>query len=227
MSEARVPFLARLEPEDRTALLATGRELTFDARAALLHQDEPSSHVLIIVAGWVKVTAASPSGYEALLSLVGPGDLVGEEATLTGRPRAATVTALEQVRAVAVQGSRFTDFLQGHPRVSRALLGLTADRLRHADRRRVEFASMSVRERLAVLLLDLARTHGRRSEAGIEVAVPLTKQELAGAVGASREMTQRLLKELRDREIVSTGRRTMVILRLDLLLAMAGTQANS
>lgn len=219
----RVPFLARLETEDRAALLALGRTLDFAPRMVLLHQHEPSSHVLFLVDGWTKVTASAANGYEALLALRGPGDIVGESAALTGRSRSATVTALEPVRAVAVERERFRDFLGRSPAVSFALLGLTADRTRAADRRRLEFASMSVRERLAVLLLDLARTHGRRTPDGVEIAVPLSKQELAGSVGASREMVQRLLKELREKDVVVTGRRTMLILRPDILRRIAPT----
>ncbi|GAA2266677.1 Crp/Fnr family transcriptional regulator [Streptomyces ruber] len=219
----RVPFLARLESEDRTALLSFGRELRFAARVILLHQREPSSHVLFLVQGWTKVTASAASGYEALLALRGPGDIVGESAALTGRPRSATVTALEPVRAVAVEHERFKDFLNRSPAVSFALLGLTADRTRAADRRRLEFASMNVRQRFAVLLLDLARTHGRRTAEGVELAVPLSKQELAGSVGASREMVQRLLRELREKDAVVTGRRALLILRPDILRRMAAT----
>jgi CRP/FNR family transcriptional regulator, cyclic AMP receptor protein len=217
----QVPFLARLEREERTALLALGHELGFSPRVVILHEREPSSHVLLVVEGWSKVTAAAPNGYEALLALRGPGDIIGESAALTGRPRSATVTALEQVRAVAVERERFTDFLAHSPAVSFALLGLTSDRTRAADRRRLEFASMSVRERFAVLLLDLARAHGRRTAEGIELSVPLSKQELAGSVGASREMVQRLLKELRTRQVVTTGRRTLLIARPDILRRIA------
>ncbi|MFJ2773743.1 Crp/Fnr family transcriptional regulator [Streptomyces sp. NPDC087300] len=220
----QVPFLARLEREDRSTLLALGNELRFGPRVALLHEREPSSHVLLIVQGWSKVTAAAPNGYEALLALRGPGDIIGESAALTGRPRSATVTALEQVRAVAVQREAFTDFLAHSPAVSFALLGLTSDRTRAADRRRLEFASMGVRERFAVLLLDLARTHGRRTDEGIELSVPLSKQELAGSVGASREMVQRLLKELRTRGAVVTGRRALLIARPDVLRRIAGAE---
>ncbi|MFD9001221.1 Crp/Fnr family transcriptional regulator [Streptomyces sp. NPDC059582] len=219
----RVPFLARLESEDRSALLALGRSLDFTPRMVLVRQHEPSSHVLFLAHGWTKVTASAANGYEALLALRGPGDIVGESAALTGRPRSATVTALEPVRAVAVERDRFKDFLNRSPAVSFALLGLTADRTRAADRRRLEFASMSVRERFAILLLDLARTHGRRTPQGIELAVPLSKQELAGSVGASREMVQRLLRELRDKEAVATGRRTMLIMRPDILRRIAAT----
>ncbi|MFD7897914.1 Crp/Fnr family transcriptional regulator [Streptomyces sp. NPDC059743] len=217
----RVPFLARLEREDRAALLALGRALRFVPRTPLIHQHEPSTHVLLILHGWTKVTASAANGYEALLALRGPGDIVGESAALTGRVRAATVTALEPVEAVAVEHDRFREYLARSPQVSLKLLGLTADRTRAADRRRLEFGSMSVRERFAVLLLDLARTHGRRTEEGIELSVPLSKQELAGSVGASREMVQRLLKDLRDRQAVVTGRRTMLILRPEVLRQIA------
>ncbi|MGW4319462.1 Crp/Fnr family transcriptional regulator [Streptomyces sp. e14] len=216
-----VPFLARLEQPDRAALLALGRELSYAPRVVLIHQSEPSSHVLFIVAGWTKVTAAAASGYEALLALRGPGDIVGESAALTGRPRSATVTALERVRTVAVQREHFTEFLARSPAVSFALLGLASDRTRAADRRRLQFASMTVKERFATLLLDLARIHGRRTAQGVELSVPLSKQELAGSVGASREAVQRLLKELRERDVVVTGRRALVILRPDVLRRIA------
>ncbi|TXL90360.1 Crp/Fnr family transcriptional regulator [Streptomyces sp. IB2014 016-6] len=220
----RVPFLARLERDERALLLGLGNPLHFAARAPLIHQQEPSSHVLLILHGWTKVTASALNGYQALLALRGPGDIVGESSALTGRTRSATVTALEPVQAVAVECERFKAFLADSPHAALQLLSLTSDRTRAADRRRLEFASLTVRERFAVLLLDLARSHGRRTAEGIELAVPLSKQELAGSIGASREMVQRLLRELREREAVVTGRRTLVILRPDVLrrLSSAG-----
>ncbi|MFJ2738983.1 Crp/Fnr family transcriptional regulator [Streptomyces sp. NPDC087440] len=213
----RVPFLARLEPEDRHALLALGRPLRYAPRSTVLRQDEPSTYILLLLRGWTKVTAAAVNGYEALLALRGPGDIVGEAAALSGRPRTATVTALEAVDAVSVDRERFTAFLAEAPRAAMRLLDLTTDRMHKGDQRRLENAALTVRERFAVLLLELARTHGSRTELGIELCVPLSKQELAGAIGASREMVQRLLKDLREREVVLTGRRTLVILRPDIL----------
>ncbi|MEW1633974.1 Crp/Fnr family transcriptional regulator [Streptomyces sp. NPDC093801] len=221
----RVPLLARLEEADGAALRALGREVAYPPRSTLLHQDEPTAHVLLILRGWTKVTATHPNGYQALLALRGPGDIIGESAALTGRPRSATITALEQVRAVVIEHESFRVFLGRHPGVALQLLALSSDRTREADRRNLQFASMPVRERLAVLLLDLARIHGRRTTEGVDVAVPLTKQELAGAVGASREMVQRELKSLRDRGVISTGRRTLVITRPDVLHRIARAQS--
>ncbi|MEU6662257.1 Crp/Fnr family transcriptional regulator [Streptomyces sp. NPDC046821] len=218
----RVPFLARLEKPDRDALLAIGRPLRYPSRGVMMRQDEPSTHVLLLLRGWTKVTAIAANGYEALLALRGPGDIVGEGAALSGRGRSATVTALEEVEAVAIEQSRFTDFLGRSPEVALKLLGLATDRQRSTDRRRLEWAALTVRERLAVLLLDLVRTHGTRTDEGIELSVPLSQQEFAGSVGASREAVARLLKELRDRQVVVTGRRSIVVVRPDLLRRIIG-----
>ena len=213
----RVPFLARLEKEDRIGLLAIGRPLCYPARGVIMRQDEPSSHVLLLLHGWTKVTVLAVNGYEALLALRGPGDIVGEGAALSRRQRSATVTALEPVEAVVIEQSRFTAFLTGNARVSLRLLSLATDRQRSTDRRRLEWAALTVRERLAALLLELIRTHGKRTDEGIELTIGLSQQEFAGSVGSSREAVARLLKDLRSRKVVATERRRIVVLRPDVL----------
>ncbi|MGW3953395.1 Crp/Fnr family transcriptional regulator [Streptomyces sp. NPDC004752] len=217
-----VPFLARLEKQDRVALLSIGRPLHYRARAVLIHQAEPSAHVLLVLHGWTKVTASAANGYEALLALRGPGDILGEGAALSGRHRSATVTALEPVEAIVIDQGRFTSFLAENSRVALQLLSLTTDRQRSTDRRRLQWAALTVRERLAVLLLELVRTHGNRTDEGIELTIGLSQHEFAGSVGSSREAVARLLKELRAREVVVTRRRRIVVLRPDVLRRIAG-----
>ncbi|PSJ28984.1 transcriptional regulator [Streptosporangium nondiastaticum] len=219
--EDRVPFVVRLEAEDRQALFASATPLVFSARQVLLREHEPTAHVLILLSGWTKVTSAAANGYEALLALRGPGDIVGEGAVLSGRPRGATVTALGQVETLAVDADRFSRLLDERPDISRKLLALTADRMRDSDRRRLQYAALNVQERLALLLLELIRSHGEEAEDGVQLTPGLTQSELAGSVGASREAVARLLKGLRERGIVRTGRRGLVVMRPDVLRRMA------
>ncbi|MTE20524.1 cyclic nucleotide-binding domain-containing protein [Streptomyces sp. TRM43335] len=216
----QVPFLARLEREDRGALLSLGHPIRYGPRSPLLRQEEPSTHVLFVLSGWTKVTRSAANGYEALLALRGPGDIVGESAALDDRPRSATVTALDEVRAVAVERQRFTAYLATAPQVAMRLLSLTTDRMRAGDRRRLEFAALGVRERLAILLLELARAHGEHVPEGVRLTVGLSQHELAGSVGASREAVARLLKDLRQRGIVLTGHRGLVVTRPEQLRRM-------
>ncbi|MFG2288110.1 Crp/Fnr family transcriptional regulator [Streptomyces sp. NPDC048595] len=208
-----VPYLARLDDADRCVLMDLGVPMEYAARTEVIRQGEPSSHVLVITNGWLKVSAGARSGYEALLGLRGPGDIVGEMSALEGVPRSATVSTLEQVTAVAIKAERFLTFLDAAPRASRQLLLLVGGRLRAADRRRLQYAAHTVGERLADLLLELARYHGERTHEGIVIRVPLTRQELAGSVGASREAVTRLLAEPRRRGILLTGRKALCVVR--------------
>ncbi|MFD0249812.1 SAV_2336 N-terminal domain-related protein [Streptomyces sp. NPDC127113] len=219
-------LLARLEQSDRKELLALGVPATYAPDTVLLGQNDSSSHVLLIVTGWVKVTAASSGGYEALLGLRGPGDLLGEEASLDRGPRSATGIALQQVSAIVIQGGTFTRFLLRRPAVSGHVLAIMTERIRYADQRRLQQASMTTRERLAALLLDLARANGSRTENGSVLAQSLTSYELAGAVGASRASIHRALKELRDQQIVATSRSGIEILHPAGLRAIAGLGEN-
>ncbi|WP_441246427.1 Crp/Fnr family transcriptional regulator [Kitasatospora sp. McL0602] len=218
----KVPYLARLDADDRAALLQLGTEQRYPARSAVLREGETSAHVLVILDGWLKVTANSGAGHEALLALRGPGDIVGESAAVNGTARSATVTALEAVRALSVREAAFASYLAQRPQAAMHLLRLVTDRLRSGDRKRLEYASCTVKQRLARLLLELAEAHGRQVDGGVAIQVPLTRSELAGSVGASREAVTRLFTELRDRELIATPGRAVVVLRPDILRRMGG-----
>ncbi|MEU6488176.1 Crp/Fnr family transcriptional regulator [Streptomyces sp. NPDC046887] len=222
LTDDRVPYLARLAEKAAAALLAAGVELRYPERTVLLTKGEPSTHVLLVRDGWLKVTDESADGHEALLALRGPGDVVGESAALDGTTRSATVVTLEPVAAVVIASERFRDFLDRHPAAERSLMAVVTDRMRAGDRKRLELAACDVRQRLARLLLELAEHHGERVAEGVRVRVPLTQQELAGAVGASRESVARLLGELRERDAVITRRQELVVTRPEVLRRIGG-----
>ncbi len=213
----KVPFLARLDHDARATLLALGTETCYPARSAVLREGEDSTHVLLIMNGWLKVTSSSGTGYEALLALRGPGDIVGETSAVNSAPRSATVTALEPVRALSIRESAFTSFLSEQPQAALQLLRLMTGRLAAGDRKRLEYASCTVRQRLARLLLELAASHGEQVPDGTAIRVPLTRSEIAGSVGASREAVTRLLGELRDRQVVVTRGRVLIVRQPDKL----------
>jgi CRP-like cAMP-binding protein len=91
------------------------------------------------------------------------------------------------------------------------LLRTVADRMRDAERRRVEVGAYGTSRRLARLLSELTDTYGRAADDGIHVELPLSQQELAGLVGASRESVARAFKTLRDSHLVSTAARTVIV----------------
>lgn len=217
-------FMARLDPADRDALTARGRQRRWPAGASLFLEGESCSTVVIVVSGRVKVFSLTEHGEEIVLAVRGPGALLGELSAVDGAPRNASVSALEPVVALVVPIAAFTDYLRQHGPAAIALLQLVTAKLRDSDRKRVEFAAYDIAARVARRLVELADRFGEPEPdgPGVRISVALSQDELAGWVGASREAVAKALRVLRSRGFVSTGRRTMTVLDLDGLRRRAG-----
>jgi CRP-like cAMP-binding protein len=216
-------FLEWLEPATRAELEAAGSFRRYPRRAALFVEGDPGTFVVLILEGRAKVVATTPEGTEVVLSIRGPGDLVGELASIDVEraPRMASVIALEPMVCRVLTTSDFVGFLEAHPDAAMALVRTVAARMRDSERRRVEFGAYDTTRRLAGLLVELSDSHGRETDDGVHVEMPLSQQELAGLVGCSRESVARALIDLRTRGLVSTGRRSLVVHDIDGLRAYA------
>jgi CRP/FNR family transcriptional regulator, cyclic AMP receptor protein len=134
--------------------------------------------------------------------------------------RLATNTTLEPVECQVLTGKEFRSFVDDHLAVALALLRWVIRRLWTSDHRRIEFGSLDVPHRLARFILELADRKGRPEPGGIDV--PLTRDELASLISASRDSVVRALTTLRARGLVSTARRRIAITDVDGLRRYAG-----
>ncbi|MDH2429424.1 Crp/Fnr family transcriptional regulator [Sphaerisporangium sp. TRM90804] len=202
-------FLALLTDEERSDLYAAGRKRRWERGATVLSEGDTSDWVLVLTAGRVKVSSHTASGTEVVLAIRGPGALIGEMSGISGHPRSGTITALEPVEGCVVRD--FPGFLKEHGRVAVLLLQMVVSRLRDADRKRVEYGAFDTTGRVATRLVELAERFGEPVNGGVRVQLPLSQDELAGWTGASREAVSKALRSLRDRGLIETGRRRVVV----------------
>ena len=217
-------FLGLLDRREVRGLRAISRPRTYPAHSVLLHQGDDSDHVVILGDGWAAVTMATGSGHSVMLGLAGQNDILGEEAAIHGRVRAATVTALTKVTAYLVPAARFQGFLQAHPRVWEALHRVMVQHREASDIRAHSHALADGTQRLALLLVQLAERAGIQSDHGsILVEVPLTQAQLGSWVDVSRLTVTRCLSRWRKDGLVRTGPRKIHVLDLGALRALTGT----
>jgi CRP/FNR family cyclic AMP-dependent transcriptional regulator len=210
-------FMPRLAAEDIADLWRRGRRRRWPRGGTLMAEGDRSDWVALLETGRVKVSYHTDHGDEILLAIRGPGALLGELGTLDHRPRAASVTALEPVEALAVPAPQFTEFLRTRPGAAFHLLQLLSHRLRDADTKRIEFSAYDTLGRVARRIIELADRFGTHSPAGVRITLPLSQQELAAWTGSSREATAKALRTLRDRGWIETRRREIVIIDPDAL----------
>ncbi|RCG21868.1 Crp/Fnr family transcriptional regulator [Sphaerisporangium album] len=206
-------FLSLLTADEIADLTAAGRKRRWDRGATVMAEGDTADWVLVLTSGRVKVSSHTAGGTEVVLAIRGPGALLGEMSGISDEPRSGTVTALEPVEGVVVRD--FAAFLHEHGRVAVLLLRLLVGRLRDSDRKRIEYGAFDTTGRVATRLVELAERFGEPTNGGVKVALPLSQDELAGWTGASREAVSKALRSLRDRGLIETGRRRVVIYDLE------------
>lgn len=214
-------LLSYVSAADRDLLMSTGVRRRFVENELMLHQGDPSDHVFLLMAGWVRVYAITADGQENMIALRGPGDLVGELAAINGWDRIASVQALTPVHVVQLVRTAFVDCVYANPAIAVGLIKQLSARLREVEATLLEVNTLDVSRRVATYLLYLASRHGAPGPDGVALGMPLSQQDIAGRVGASLRGVTRALALLRDRGIIFTNRKQIVIVRPDVLRSFA------
>jgi len=187
----------------------------FGKGAIVFSEGDVSNRVVLVVSGRLKVSVSSDDGREVVLGYRERGDLLGEFTAIDGQPHLASVTAVEPTEALVLPADRFLAALEERPAAAMELLRSVIVRLRDADRKRLEIASLDAAGRLARRLVELAELHGEPADGGIRITLPITQQELAGWVGTSREAVSKALHRLRERGLIDVQRRSITVLDLE------------
>jgi CRP/FNR family cyclic AMP-dependent transcriptional regulator len=215
-------FLGELAADERADLEQLGSLRHYKRGDVLFHQGDDAGAVLVLLTGHVKAAMLN-DGREVILAFPGPGELLGELSAIDGQPRSGTVRAIDEVEALVIPGSAFRAFLEHRPRIALVLLRSVIERLRTADRQRVDYAVNDVVVRVAGRLVELCDRFGFEDGAGIEIGLSITQDELAAWAGASREAVAKAMALLRTLGWVQTERRRILVLDLDALRRYAAT----
>ena len=195
-----LPLFSQISLAQAEGLLAGQVSVAVAAeQVLLLHQDEGEG-LVVILEGLAKVRAYSADGEEAVMAVLGPGDLMGEMAVLTHGLRNADVVALTELVAVKLRAAGYREVLFHDGRVPLALARLLAGRLTALNRRFL-LRGADATTRLLAVLLNLAHICSRGQDP-LALIPPLPQRELAAMAGLSRETTSRTFTQLRERGMV-------------------------
>ncbi|HEX3792242.1 MAG TPA: Crp/Fnr family transcriptional regulator [Pseudonocardiaceae bacterium] len=222
MKGTEASFWQTLDQNERSAFKSVGRLHDFRAGQTIMRQRDTDGWGAVLMNGHARVLMRDDS-VTRVIAIRHPGDIVGELSLIDRQPRSATVQAAGGVRALVLTMEQLWRITERHPRVLRVLLTVVSERLREADRRRIEFAA-DVRRRIACLLVEYVELYGQPSPEG--TFVPITSQaDLASIVGTSRGSVARVLRELRDLGLVHTSRGAVVVRDFAGLRALAAPVA--
>jgi CRP/FNR family transcriptional regulator, cyclic AMP receptor protein len=154
--------------------------------------------------GMVKVVVTSSTGDERIIAILGPGAVVGELAMIDRLPRSASVVALRDSVLRFTSREVFEKYVNARPEAYQTLVAILASRLRQADEALTAAAFLTVKARVALALLDLARLIGKPAgQRCIVLDEKIGHADLAAMAGVARENVSRVLSEWRGRNILA------------------------
>jgi CRP-like cAMP-binding protein len=182
----------------------------------IVRQGDTVSSLFLVTSGAVRLSSATASGREIVVGLLCRGDLFGESALL-GDPSLVRAQAVGPTTVLALPIPSLRAMLERTPATSEELLRLIAARLHRTSAALEDAMAADLPSRVAGRLRELADDHGVPGPNGVRLRVPLTQDELARMVGASRESVNRTVSALAARGVVRSGGGRMVITDPDAL----------
>jgi CRP/FNR family transcriptional regulator, cyclic AMP receptor protein len=209
--------LSSLAPDDLDQLGTVMTRRSYRRGETVFHADDPGDTLHVLLSGHVKVVRPTEGGEEAVLNVLGPSDLFGELALLDGAPRSASVVALEPTETAVLRRAEFLELLRRSPSAVEGLLSTLARMVRRLTDEVADLMFLDQQALLAKKLLELAEAHGRPGEEQVEIEVPLSQDELAMMIGASRPSVNQLLGIFEAQGAILRRRRHIVIRDPELL----------
>lgn len=203
----RVNLFAGLSHQELEQIAAMSRMVNKPKGEFIYLPGDPATSVYVLKEGRVKISLLSESGKEIGIDIIEPGEVFGELALVDDSPRKSLAQALEDVLLCIFDKRDFEMMLQSRPQLAVRVAKFIGWRRRRLEKKLVDLLYKDVTTRIAELLLEFAREQGRADRS--EVLIPLTHQDIADLVGASRQTTTSVLNDLERLGVIELGRRSV------------------
>jgi CRP-like cAMP-binding protein len=188
-------FVGNLNEECRKALEERWTVRRYARKEMVIAHEEESRDVFFVLAGQARATIYSEGGVAVAYRDIGPGGIFGELSAIDGRPRSASVMAVEPLRVARLSETAFRELVNSRSDFNWSLLTHLASQVRRLTDRVYEFSTLVIRKRLIRELLRLAKESDRGEEEAL-IEHPPTQAELAARISTHREAVSREMSDL-------------------------------
>ena len=183
---ARSELFSALDADAVRGIAAQCRSVRLQRNDLVFSEGDPADELYVVRTGRIAIAKRSIDGRESVVALMEEGDLFGEMSLFDEEGRSADARALEPCELLGVPFAPIRGVLEEQPRLLWHVVELLARRLRVTDAALADTVFLDVTGRTAKRLLEIAGDHD-------EFTLPVTQEELAGMVGASRERVNKAI----------------------------------
>ena len=173
--------------------------------------DNERDGLFFVKKGKLRLYKMNPDGKQFTVGILGPGNMFGEIDSFSLGTKGIYIETMEETLICSVLKEHFENFLSTRPLLAMKFLKELSDRLKDRDELLEKLALSDLRGKVLFLLYKLSEQFGIEDEGYLKIDMPLTHQELANMIGATREAVSVTLQELAREGLIVTGRKSIKV----------------
>ena len=208
---AALPLFDGLDPADLDRILAQARLIRVARDAAVFEQDAEADRFFLLLEGHVRVVKTTADGQQVIVRTISAGEMIGIAQALGRTTYPATAVATVACVVIAWPGRLWSEFAAAFPNFQQRTYKSVGQRLEDAHNKIVEMSTEQVEQRVARSLMRLVEQTGRKTEDGILIDLPISRQSIAEMSGTTLHTVSRLLSGWEERGLIKSGRQKVIV----------------
>jgi CRP/FNR family transcriptional regulator, cyclic AMP receptor protein len=188
------------------------REVETPGKGFLYRQGDRCTDFFWIKQGIIQLSYLTSQGNTLTLALLRQGDIIGRaQNDNNDQTMEESAQALNNAVCYRIGHDEFRQLISSRADLAWLVFQLMQTRQRQIEHKLRTILTQPVEERIVVTLLELAQLFGVRCTHGYSLEIPLTQQELADLVGASRSVVSTIMNDFRNRGFLEYTREQICI----------------
>nr|WP_252393823.1 Crp/Fnr family transcriptional regulator [Candidatus Rhodoblastus alkanivorans] len=202
---------AGLSAEALDEILSRAEILRLLKGETAFRQGEKADRFFLLLHGRLRVTRVNAQGAQILVRFIAPNDLFGVAMAIGAAAYPGTATAATESLALAWPNASWAELIATYPSLAVQAMQSLGARLQDTQDRVLELSTRNVERRIAGAVLKLARQAGRKTDEGVLIDFPLSRQDLAEMTGATLHTVSRTMSAWEAKGLVACGRQRVVV----------------
>lgn len=219
---APLPPFSLLNRAQIRTILDRASSRRFDAGTAVFEEGAPADSFFLLLDGTIRAVRITPDGEQVTSLHIPAGQLFGIAPALGRDTYPATAIAASDVLTLCWPVTLWQSFVADYPGFATQTYKSIGDRLSEMNSRIVEMSTQHVEQRIARALLRLVKQAGKKTEIGIEIDFPITRQDVSEMTGTTLHTVSRLLSAWEKDGLVKSKRKKIIVCDPHRLVVLGG-----
>ena len=208
---AKLPPFAKLSRAQIREILDLAAPRRFEANVTVFEEGEAANCFYLLLDGYIQVVRLTPAGEQFIAVHIPSGHLFGIAAALGHTKYPATSVTTDECMCLSWPMKHLNGFLQTYDGFSEGVFSAVGKRVSDMNDRILELATQQVEQRVANTLLRLVNQAGLKTDVGIKIDFPITRQDISEMTGSTLHTVSRLLSAWEREGIIKSTRKKIVV----------------